>query len=250
MKTPPEEKWEMHVLRAARAFPYPPTPDIAGASRAAMRPQRRMARAWLRAAAVIVLALLAAILFVPEIRAGVLEALRVGAVRIFFSSSAVTPTSIPNIPSPAAPNATLEDAERLLGVPIRLPSYPRDLGMPDNVSVGDDRVAVITLVWHTQGTDAARLVLQMIGDGVEVAKYGLPDSLEVSVNGEYAVWLETPHLIEMTDSNGRIIPNVSWLIQSHVLVWVEDGITYRLETAQRLSEALEIAESLRLVGGG
>lgn len=252
MNTPPEEKWEMHVQHTARAFPYPATPDIAGVTRAALRPPPRKARMWLRAAAVIALALLAGMLFVPEIRAGVLEFLRVGAVRIFFTSSTPAPTGIPGTQSSETTEAnsvTLEDAERVLGVPIRLPSYPADLGMPDTVSIEDDRVAVVTLVWHMPNTDDARLVLQMIGAGVEVAKYGLPDAVQVSVNGEIAVWLETPHFIEMTDSDGRIISDTSWLIQSHVLVWVDQSITYRLETAQRLSEALQIAESLGMVSG-
>lgn len=247
MNVPPEEKWEMQVLRAARAFPYPETPDIAGATRDALRGRHRLRRVWLRAIAAIVLVLLASILFVPEIRAGVLEVLRIGAVRIFFGHSEA-PTVIPSLPPSERSETnslTIADAERLLGTAIQLPAYPPDLGMPDTISVVDGNFAVITLVWHSENTRAARLVLQIIEDGVEVVKYGLPYAHQVTVNGEYAVWLETPHLVEMNDSSGNEIPYQSWLIQSHVLVWAESGITYRLETALPRSEALAIAESLR-----
>jgi hypothetical protein len=252
MNTPPEEKWEMRVLNAARAFPYPPTPDIARTTRTALRPPRRIKLTFLRVAAIIMLAVLASILFVPEIRAGVLEFLRVGAVRIFFSSTE-TPTYISDTPSPQPVEtniATLEDAARALGVPIRLPTYPADVGLPDTVSLVGGAVPVATLIWYEQGTDDAHLVLQMIGDGVDVVKHGVPNSQQVEVNGDYAVWLDVPHLIEMYDPDGHKIPGMSWLIQSHVLVWAEDGITYRLETTQSLDEALAIAESLQPLDGG
>ncbi len=35
------------------------------------------------------------------------------------------------------------------------------------------------------------------------------------------------------------------LVEGHVLVWVEDEITYRLETDLNLEEAIRIAELLR-----
>jgi hypothetical protein len=35
------------------------------------------------------------------------------------------------------------------------------------------------------------------------------------------------------------------LIDGHVLIWEEDGITYRLETGVTLEEAVKIAESLQ-----
>jgi hypothetical protein len=206
----------------------------------------------LRAAVAIALVFLAAMLFVPEIRAGVLEFLRIGAVRIFFASPTTAPTNLPGTPFAETGEvnaANLQQAEQVLGAPIRLPSYPSDLGLPDAITVGDDQVSVVTLVWYTPSTDEARLVLQMIGAGIEIAKYGLPDALQVSVSGELAVWLDTPHFVEMTDTSGRVISGASWLIQSHVLVWVERGTTYRLETADGLSEAVRIAESLRIVNG-
>jgi hypothetical protein len=245
MNTPPEEQWEMRVSNAARGFPYPPTPDIATATRTALRPTPRLRRTYLRAAAVIVLVILASILIVPEIRAGVLEFLRIGAVRIFFSLSEA-PTHLPDTPTGTSV-ATLEDAERVLGAAILLPSYPPDLGLPDSVSIVGDDIPVATLIWYEQDGGAVRLVLQMIGNEGDIVKRGLPNATSVEVNGEHALWLSVPHMVEIRDAEGRPILAMSWLIQSNVLVWVEGAITYRLETSEPLDEAIAIAESLQPV---
>jgi hypothetical protein len=36
-----------------------------------------------------------------------------------------------------------------------------------------------------------------------------------------------------------------YLVQGHVLIWAEGGLTYRLESGLLLEEALRIAESLQ-----
>ncbi len=88
------ELLETSLQAAAHDFPYPLTPDIARAvrQRLAMEPRqaamRRMRLAWAAAIAVLILA---GLLAVPQVRAAVLEALRIGAIRIFLTEP--TPTS-------------------------------------------------------------------------------------------------------------------------------------------------------------
>src|SRR5438045_1301528 len=90
--TDPEPRWQAQLAVVARAMPYPPTPNLAAAWRGPARdrllaraqvvsPRVRVARglAWSLAAIVLVLALLLAI---PSTRAGLLEFLRIGSVRI------------------------------------------------------------------------------------------------------------------------------------------------------------------------
>jgi hypothetical protein len=56
-----------------------------------------------------------------------------------------------------------------------------------------------------------------------------------------------PHSAEIQDANGNLIRGLSWLVKSNVLVWMDDGITYRLETEESLGEAIRIAESLQMM---
>lgn len=240
----------MRLQRAARAFVYPPTPDIARATRMALHTRRRVAPVWLRLAAALLFIAALAFFFVPGIRAGVVEFLRVGAVRILFNTplpASPVPDSVPfELPAPPNP-ARLQEAAQALSTPIYLPSYPPDLGMPDALSIERSPISLVTLIWYDSSGDEIQLVLQMIGAQTEVAKYGVPDARHVSVNGEFAVWIDTPHSAEIQDTNGNLIRGLSWLVKSNVLVWMEGGITYRLETDAALADAIQIAESLRMM---
>lgn len=105
MSERPIERWEAYVQETAGAFPYPPTPDIAGAlrKRLAEEPRRRTPGRRLAWAAAAVVILAASLLAVPQVRAGLLEVLRIGAVEIRL----IEPTAIP-IPTPApSPTATV-----------------------------------------------------------------------------------------------------------------------------------------------
>ena len=243
----------MRVQRAAREFSYPSTPDIAAATRAGLQRKHSVTRPWVRAIAAILLAILAGMVFVPEIRAGVLEFLRIGAVRIFFDPSAAPATDAQPAPTFATPTVALnrdalDAAERALDSPILLPSYPPEVGLPDSLTIVDTPLTLITFIWNTgdEAGSEAQLVLQMIGARTEVRKYGVPDAVQVSVNGELGVWLDTPHDLEIRDTSGRSIA-LSWLVQFNVLVWMENSITYRLETDLPLTDAILIAESLQPV---
>lgn len=97
---------QARLRHAAEAFPYPPTPDVAGqvAQRLSGRARdkrplslRRMAIA-LAALLLLVMGLLA----VPPVRASILEFLQVGSVRIWL----VEPTAIPTVSPTAAPTTT------------------------------------------------------------------------------------------------------------------------------------------------
>jgi len=143
------ERWDVHLRATARAFPYPPTPDVAGAVRRQLAEERgniapRGDRlAWV--AAVVVL-ILVSLLAVPPVRATVVAAVRLGVVRVLFTEptpTATAPTPTDNVPSsgltvPAATprsgpprlasvpdlvaETVLADAQQRAGSPIRLPT--------------------------------------------------------------------------------------------------------------------------------
>ncbi len=64
---------------------------------------------------------------------------------------------------------------------------------------------------------------------------------ETAVNGQWAIWLEWPHQFRLADGRWQ-----EWqFIESNVLIWwAREGLTFRLEGADSLTEAVRIAESL------
>lgn len=242
-----DEVWEMRVEELARHLPYPPTPDVAGQVAARLRRtgSRRMALA-LRAAAVAAIALLLATLLIPDLRSRALEFLQLGAVR--FVEPTGTPAATARV-TPSAPpwvlslpgETTLDAARDAVPLPFRLPTYPPDLGEPDRVFAPEGPVDTVVMVW-LQPDDPTRVhfSLHALGFG-HFALKTTAQVQETTVNGERALWTSEPHeyLISLGGGNPVSMP-----VTSPVLIWQQDGITYRLEGDLTLDEARRIAESL------
>lgn len=237
------ELWfENKVQNAARALPYPPTPDLAARvlqQRRTRRPIYAVRLAQVAAALLIAFAIL--FVTVPEIRAGVLEFLRVGVISIFVGQ---TPTlsPVPVTPRPTLDfpgETTLGEARNILAAPILLPTYPADLGAPSNVYAFDH---MVVLEW----LDAAgqnRLSLFMFTSGLQGEKFVPYNPVDVQVNGLPAVWLTDAHDVEIfVEGDERSLRHT---VTGNVLIWEQDRLTYRLETHEVLEEAIRIAESLR-----
>lgn len=268
--------WEQSLEQMARRFDYPPTPEMAAAVRQMTADRRHsgggrpMATgrrlAW---ALVLLLALAAGLLAVPQTRAALLSFFaRVGAIDIFIDETAPTPTTPPStpqaaiLPPPAAdstgsPLATsapdpLPHALSLmaLGEPVTLaeaerrvrftPRLPDALGEPDEVYLHRDvDLPAVTLVWRAAGESP--LSLTQIGVAEFARKLVAEETVQdVTIGDRPGIWLEGPHTLLLF---GDWQPN-RLLIASNVLIWVQDGITYRLEGDITLDEARRIAESV------
>lgn len=182
------------------------------------------------------------------------------------SVTGVTPPAIPDIflftptsptrsptPTPTATRRprlegplTLLGAEAVVDFRIQLPDVSSGLESPDEIylqSPGDtDLPSVAILIWvNPQGLETSRLVLYEIG----VPEYGLKAAslnslMETEVNDQRAFWIEGDHLLQIPDSNG----NVEERVIGNVLVWTDGRLTYRLEGAPSVEDAVRIAESL------
>jgi hypothetical protein len=218
-------------------------------------------------AALILLAAAAALLAVPAVRAGVVEFLQIGAVRILLgprptetprpaptASSTRAATAVPPTPLvltsvlDLAGETTLAEARAGVDFAIPLPTYPPDLGEPDRVFVQDLDGAAVVLVW-LQPDDPARprLVLNALTSPIMADKvyYELlkqrPLQVEVTtVNGGDAVWTTGPYVLETRGGDWQEYR----LIEGHVLIWTDGALTYRLETDATLEEAVRMAESI------
>ena len=265
------ERWEEKLRDTARAFPYPPTPDMTGAIRAQLAaeatPSRRsiLLRRQVAWAALIVVLILAGLLAVPQVRARVVEFLQVGAIRIFLAEPTPTVAPVPVTPQPSATatatprpsptplsslldlagEMTLATAQKRTGFPIRLPAYPADLGPPQRVFFQDIGGPAVILVWlDPNQLERVHLSLHELGPGTYGNK-GEPRLIqETTVKGQPAYWTTGPYILQIRRGNQTDF-DIRRLVEGHVLLWVEGEITYRLETELTLEEAVRMAESLR-----
>ncbi len=157
MESSGKEAGELRLRETAAGFVYPPTPDIAALvdaqqpipqPAASTRPVKLVA-----GALAAILLLLGLTLAIPPVRAAVFEFLQIGAVRIFVGEE--TPAT-ELAPGPSlldlAGVTTLAEASDRVEFTILLPTYPADLGPPDQVYLqklaeqaeGDQ---VVILVW-------------------------------------------------------------------------------------------------------
>jgi hypothetical protein len=250
------EPFENRIQALAKELPYPPTPSVAGAvmtriNAKATRPLIGRRLAW---ALVVILVVFTGLMFVPPVRAAVLEFIQIGIVRI-FPQPIESPTPTPETPMPTPTQAalipiledlggktTLASARNIVDFPIPLPTYPADLGEPDFVFVQDAGGWMVILVWRDpQQPDQVQMSLHLIEQGSwTIDKYNPETITETKVNGFRAIWTAGvyPLLLKNNDIEFRR------LIDGYVLIWQMDEITYRLETDLSLEEAIKIAESL------
>jgi hypothetical protein len=201
-------------------------------------------------AAIAALALLSLLLALPPVRASLRGPLCLGSVCIVWGGApspaagvqgSPTPTSLPSALDLAG-RTTLAQALAQAPFPVRLPTYPPDLGQPDDVFLQNLDGTAVVLVWRDPAhPDQARLSLFELSSGAFVYKFPIQPIAVTSVHGQKALWTTGPYMVELRDGtyDRRL------LVTGHVLVWTEDNITYRLETSLPLDEAVKIAESLR-----
>jgi hypothetical protein len=268
-------RFEQEIQSAAKDFSYPGTPNVAEAVmlRLKLQPQvpRLFARKFVWVMAIVVV-LFSALMLVPPVRAAVLEWIQIGIVRIFPREPvpAPPPTSLPSVqpsvgivpvmatPAPTlsippetpvpfsfldlAGETTLAEAQTRVDFPILVPSYPKDLGLPDKVYLQEQGSPMLILIWlDPTNPKRVRLSLHTIAPGSWGIDKLRPKVIQqITVNGQPGVWTEGPYFLQLHNGDFEVVR----LIAGHVLIWTQDKLTYRLETDLSLEEATRIAESL------
>jgi hypothetical protein len=270
MNQGPLDRYGSRVRNVAMGLAYPPTPEIRWyrpASAAAGLATPRSLNRRLAWAMIVVVVALASLLAVPEARAAVVRWIRIGAVRIFLTGpgretrpapvtaspaegtfpSAGTSTPTPSVASAEvfdrlAGETTLDEAMGRSAFKILLPDYPPDLGPPDRVFFQDQGGSVVFLVWMSPGDHAkARLVLQELASESWGNKKVQVEAVQTAtVAGQPAVWAIGPYMLFYR--NGDLVEQR--LVEGHVLIWENGGVTYRLESDLSIDEAVRVAESL------
>jgi len=227
----PDLERELRGLGESIAFP--PTPDLAASVRArlpervpTLRPRRLVLVAAVLGAAVV------AGLAIPQARSAILRVFGIGAVHIEYVDK--LPAVEPHAALDLGPEISVEDA------PFRLLESPL-LGEPDGVYASGDvvtqlygspdrvRLLVTQIRGHTLRSDVVKKVVGTTTNTDLVSIAGL--------SGQ-ALWIEgAPHILSL--------PNAPERLAANTLIWTQGNLTLRLEGAESLDEAVEIAQSFR-----
>ncbi|MGE5463369.1 MAG: hypothetical protein ACM3PS_08435 [Syntrophothermus sp.] len=263
---------EARLRQVVAILPYPETPDLAGRERQRLAglsrtaPARRLNR--LAVGLVVLFMVLAVALLVSPVRARVLDWIRIGSVRIFFTqptatqpvptqTPARTGTSVPRMtptphPTPTflqsvlnlGGETTLAKAQEQAGFPIELPASPPDLSSPDHVYLQEMNGPVVVLVWMDPNQpEKVRMSLsEAPSDRLIFEKYAPKSVQDTQVGGHAAVWMDGEYILIMRNGDTTLTRLIT---QGHTLIWTTGEMTYRLETDADLETAIRIAESIQ-----
>ena len=219
----------MNLEHELRALPiaFPAEPDLRANVLARLEQPRRRWR-WQLVAVLVVVAALGALLAIPQTRAAILRVLEIGGVRIERTetqpragrSSLVTGTRV-----------TLDEARRAVHFDVVAPSAESTVYLNRGIPGG-----MVSFVWdgHVLSEWQGEQVFQKsVGPGTRVR--------QVQVDFAPGVWLTgAPHSLTYLDRNG-VPRHQTRRLAGNVLIWFRNGVTYRLEGAKSLGEALKLA---------
>ena len=219
-------------------------PDVDLVAAVSARLERRRSP-WMRPAVALAGVLVAAVLIVAiePARTAVADWLGIGSTRIDVTDSTLSLDGLPPVVETLGTPATAAEAAAALGM---APALPVDFGDPDLWLVAGGRV---TAAWaprepfpEISGTGLGVLLSQAAGDDPGLAlKQAGPGAMvqSVEVGTSRGFWISGDHLRTAADGRSAVAANV--------LLWIDDGVEFRLETAANLFASLELA---RMVAAG
>ena len=244
---------ESELRAAGRDLEVPPAGDLTAAVRQQLEGQavrrRRMpgretdARhrrlAW-RAVLVVVVAVLAALIAVPQGRAVVIGVLRIAGIELRQEPG--PPRSPGRSASlPGQRQMPLEQARHQASFPILVPAA---LGRPGEVVVSDGG-RVVSLVYRRTPYGLVRID-EFAGhlDQVYFRKFVSPRMMtKVTVNGAKGAWIKGPHELVYVTRDGTPAAASARLTVGNTLIWGTQQVALRLEGNLSKTAALAIANS-------
>lgn len=227
---------------------WPPEVDLASRLRSdiehvvPLRPSRRARRASLLvAAALLVLTGLLAVS--PGLRAAFFRLIGIRGAEVEVHET-VSPPSGPSFAGQAllGDQVTAEEAEAELGFALALPSA---LDEAEGVFLLREGATTIATVAYRDGD----LILSQFSGSLEQETIGKAVTVgqadRVRVRSAPGIWVEGPHTVFVRAPSGAIVESRP-LLGGNTLLWTVDGVTFRLEGAADLDEALRIARTVAL----
>jgi len=219
-----------------------------------------MRERWL-IAALLLIALLSGLVLFPEARNAIADRLGLQGVLIRWVDEVPTPEpSQVGAPLLLGRPVTLDEAQAAVDFPVRVPTAA-SFHTPDEIYLLDrDKGTMISFVYPagpglpaSDETGVGALLTQFRGEADRgLIEKGLPDDgarathLEaVAVAGEPGFWISgAPHGFFVVCYDVGECREERYRLAGNVLLWEQDGVTLRLESALSLKDALAIAESV------
>ncbi|HKZ19160.1 MAG TPA: hypothetical protein VJQ57_03520 [Acidimicrobiia bacterium] len=249
MTTWSDERLQAALTSLADEIDWPDGSDLTLRVAGQIRPRPSFYRRWLAFGTAVLVAFL--LLLSAPGQEAVAWLLRVAGIRVELVESEV-PTG-PPISLVGGVDSSLAEAEEELGFNLR---RPRLLGPPESVQLlrwgGGQQVAMIwsesddlpevfdtgvgLLLVQFEAKVEQELLLKQASDATRIQP--------VRINGDLGYFLsEAPHTVFFESKDG-LITDDQVRLTGNVLVWMSDGVTYRIESALGLVDSVEIAESL------
>ncbi len=267
---------ENALIDAGRSIEYPITPDLASRVRLQLlaeqrgersrlgRPQLRLRPAFIIAIAIVLA--LALLLAIPETREVIAQLLGLRTIQVIevtptptIARATPAPTPTPGVvPFKQCCPTTLAAAQRKAQFKILLPpdEQPSQVFFQDQIMGRGSDAQQLVLVFGDP--NQPRFVLyearswlyeKMVGTFAKQVGSGTVLT-ETQVSGQRALWFTgAPHILVTLDQSGNPIVDTERPVNANTLAWeigtIDNGVTYRLETALSLEEAVKFAESLK-----
>ncbi len=241
-------------LRAlGRELDVPPASDVTASVRQrldgpvtgrrmpAVRTGARRRRLRWRAALVVVVALLAAVIATPQGRAAITHVFRFAGIELRQSPGPARTHGSGALPGER--RTSLEQARHEVSFPILVPAA---LGRPGEVLVSDGG-RVVSLIYRRTPYGLVRMD-EFDGhlDQLFFEKFvHLSNVTEIEVNGTKGLWLKGPQLLMYITRNGTPVAASARLTTGNTLIWGTRQVALRLEGNLARPAALAIASSAR-----
>lgn len=252
---------ELGALLEDVSVDFPDTPDLAGLVRRriesgpapveTLRLPRTRPPALppvLVAASVVVLALAVTLALSVTARRAVADLLGVVGIHITFDDEADVSVE-PRAPLRLGEPASIPAASERARFDVLVPSGDRRWAVYYDPAIGSTGMVSLVYPHDARSTkDVDLLVTQFVAsiDGTFFKKVGLEggDVMYVDVRSAAGFWIGGEHVFYYAEANGE--PREETVrLAGKVLLWEEDGVTFRVEGAGTRRAALEIARSLR-----
>jgi hypothetical protein len=215
---------------------------------------------WL-VAALLLIALVSGLVLFPEARNAIADRLGLPGVSIRWVDEVPTPEpSQIGAPLLLGRQVTLDEAQAAVDFPVRVPTVA-GFNLPDEIYLLDQvKGAMVSFVYPaapglpaSDETGVGALLTQFRGEADRgLIEKGLPDdgaqatNLDaVAVSGEPGFWISgAPHGFFFVCYDAGECRQERYRLAGNVLLWEQDGVTLRLESALTLEDALAIAESV------
>ena len=222
---------------------------------------RAIARTLWLLVAILLIAIAGGLVLFPEARNAIADRLGLQGVQIRWVGEAPTPVPSPvGAPLLLGRPVSLEQAQAAADFPVRVPAAA-GFDAPQEIYLLDqEQGAMVSYVYPagpelppSNETGVGALLTQFKGEAdrdlIEkgLLNEGAPDThLEaVTVGGESGFWISgAPHTYFVVCYDAGECRQERYRLAGNVLIWEQDGVTLRLESALPREDALEIAESV------